>query len=225
MADLVQELGERPTLQLTTAKSLPDRIADSIVDGIACGALLPGQRLTEEWLAKNLSISRIPLREALKTLEAQGVIERSRGVRVPARDEARIGRVRNARVALETLIAVEAQAVLRQNKEGLQALDRVLLQMSDALRLSDGPAFTRSDLAFHREIVLVSGNDIVLTLWDSLARHVRIVFGSEVRAGHMDQTTLDQHREIREALANGSPDGIRRLLRKHILQFRPQAQG
>jgi len=216
---------DKAMLNLAAAKSLPNRIADSIVDGIAAGALQPGQRLTEEWLAKSLNVSRIPLREALKTLEAQGVIERSYGVRVPEYDDARIDRVCHARVALESLAAVEAQTVLRRDKTGLQTLDQALQRMDDALHLGNASAFMRADIAFHREIVVLSGNDIVLTLWDSLARHVWIVFGSEVRAGHMGRSTLDQHCEIRNVLVESNIDVVRRLLRNHILQFRRHKAG
>ena len=82
-------------LQLVKSRSLPDQIADAIVEGIASGVLRPGQRLIEIDLAKQFAVSRVPLREALKTLEAQGILDREphRGVRVVALDEERIDRI------------------------------------------------------------------------------------------------------------------------------------
>ena len=87
------------------AQSLAGQVADFIVDGIASGAYAFGQRLIETDLARQLDVSRVPIREALKMLEAQGilVVTPHRGAHVAEFDSLKSDRVREARIALERL--------------------------------------------------------------------------------------------------------------------------
>src|SRR5260370_29795616 len=121
-------------LQMVKSRSLPDQIADAIVEGIAAGVLRPGQRLIELDLASQFSVSRVPLREALKTLEAQGILERgqNRGVRVVELDETRIDRICEVRAALETIAARYAIATYRAEPQRPQRLAAAPAAMGDA---------------------------------------------------------------------------------------------
>src|SRR6202171_4944660 len=109
---------------MVKSRSLPDQIADAIVEGIAAGVLRPGQRVMETDPAPRLAVSRVPLREALKTLEAQGIVarEQHRGVRIVELDEARIVRVCEFPAALETIAARGAVATYRAEPERLRRL-------------------------------------------------------------------------------------------------------
>jgi DNA-binding GntR family transcriptional regulator len=80
--------------------SLAVRIADALTDGVAGGAIEPGERLVETEIAARMGVSRVPLREALKLLEAQGIVEvlPHRGAWVVPFDEARVDRICEARV-------------------------------------------------------------------------------------------------------------------------------
>ena len=111
-------------LQLVKSRSLPEQIADAIVEGIAAGILSPGQRLIELDLARQFAVSRVPLRESLKTLEAQGIVarEQHRGVRIVELDEARIDRICEVRAALEAIAARDAVASFRAEPERLRGL-------------------------------------------------------------------------------------------------------
>ena len=87
------------------ALSLAFQVADFIVDGIAAGSFQFGQRLIETELAAQLRVSRVPIREAVKMLEAQGilVVTPHRGARVAEFDDLKMDRIREARLALERL--------------------------------------------------------------------------------------------------------------------------
>jgi len=81
-------------MNLVRATCLSDQVANSIADGIALGRLDPGQRIVEVDLARQLNVSRVPVREAIKTLVAQGILETSphRGTRVVVYDQAWVQR-------------------------------------------------------------------------------------------------------------------------------------
>jgi Bacterial regulatory proteins, gntR family len=86
-----------------------------LTDAIAGGAIEPGERLVETEIAARMGVSRVPLREALSLLEAQGIVEAlpNRGARVVPFDDARVDRACEARVALERLALRTAVPVFR----------------------------------------------------------------------------------------------------------------
>src|SRR6476620_4969231 len=86
-------------------RHLSEAIADAITSAIAQGALHPGERLIEEAIAAQLLVSRVPLREAIRTLEAQGilVVTPNRGARVVSMDERTVANVQEARIAIERI--------------------------------------------------------------------------------------------------------------------------
>jgi DNA-binding GntR family transcriptional regulator len=210
------------SLQMVKSRSLPDQIADAIVEGIAADVLRPGQRLIELDLARQFSVSRVPLREALKTLEAQGILERSpnRGVRIVELDETRIDRICEVRAALETIAARYAIATYRAEPARLQSLESVLAEMADAVQRRAWAAVNRADLAFHREICLASRNEIVITLWQGLARHVLMIFGREILAEAGQSMIVDQHREFIASILAGDDAAVAASVERHIMRLR-----
>jgi DNA-binding GntR family transcriptional regulator len=213
-------------LILVKSRSLPDQIADAIIEGIAAGVLSPGQRLIELELARQFDVSRVPLREALKTLEAQGIVEREqhRGVRVVELDEARIDRVCEVRAALETIAARAAVETYRAEPDRLRRLDAPVSQMDDAVRRGDWGAVNRADLAFHHEICVASKNDIVLTLWQALARHVLMIFGREILTEIGRSQIVQQHRDFIESLLGADTTDLPPIVERHIMRLRKSSR-
>src|SRR5690348_4833841 len=165
-----------PPLVLPRAQSLAAQVADAIVDAIGAGTVTPGQRLVETDLARRLAVSRVPVREALKMLEAQGILVVSphRGARVVEFDEMKIDRICQTRVALERLALPDAVAAFARQPERLAVLGELIDRMRREAAHQDWVETSKADLEFHRQICLASDNEIVITLWEALARHVMI---------------------------------------------------
>jgi len=209
-------------LGLQRAPSLAEQGAEAIVAGIASGALLPGQRLVESELAGTLRMSRVPLREALKILETQGIVESTphRGTYIPALDDTRIDQVCAARIALERLAIPDAVKNYRRAPERLLQLDQIIATMERAAEQLAWMEVGQADLSFHREICRASENSVVLTLWETLARHVLIVFGQEMR-GEGDAKILGpHHRRLRDLIAAGETQVLLKEIEGHILRLR-----
>lgn len=203
-------------------RNLADQVADVIVDGIAGGALRPGQRLVETELARQLQVSRVPLRESLKMLEAQGILESEphRGTHVAEFGETKMDQICEARVALERLALRSALPAYRAEPERIERLDAIIADMERAAERLDWAAISRADLSFHREICAVSGNAVVATLWETLARHVLIVFGHEIRDERDAAILGPQHRRVREMLLNADMADLENEIEQHILRLR-----
>jgi DNA-binding GntR family transcriptional regulator len=205
-------------LSMAPASGLAERAAEAIVLGVASGALQPGQRLVEVELARLLQMSRVPLREALKILEAQGIVESAphRGTRIVTFDAARIDEICEARLALEKIAMHGAMAAYRRDPALLTRLNRILGAMERAAQHLEWIEISRADLDFHREVCRASGNAIVQKLWDALARHVLIVFGKEIRSERDAKTIVAQHKRLRDILAAGKADALDDELDQHI---------
>ena len=211
---------------LPRALSLASQIADFIVDGIASGNFKFGQRLIETELADQLRVSRVPIREAIKMLEAQGilVVTPHRGAHVAEFDDLKIDRIRDARVALERLAIPDALATFQAHPERQAALAALVVRMGDAVRRSDWVEAGKADLEFHRQICQASDNEIVITLWEALARHITIVFGRELRAEGGNPRLVEQHACILRLIKKGALGQLDIELRKHVMRLR-RAQG
>ena len=208
-------------LSMPPSAGMAERAAEAIVLGVASGALQPGQRLVEVELARLLQMSRVPLREALKILEAQGIVESAphRGTHIAGFDEARIDEICEARLALEKIAMRGAMAAYRRDPTLVARLDKILGAMERAAMHMEWIEISKADLDFHREICRASGNAIVQKLWDALARHVLIVFGKEIRSERDAKAIVPQHKRLRDILAAGKAEALDDELDQHILRL------
>ena len=155
-----------PALSMARAQSLAEQAANAIVAGISAGALLPGQRIIETELASLLNMSRVPLREALKILEVQGILESvpHRGTRVATFDDLRVNQICQARIALERLSLADAAPICKRDPVVLARLEQIIVDMERSAERMEWIEISKADLSFHREICRLSGNAIVATL-------------------------------------------------------------
>ena len=203
-----------------SVESRSTTVADRIVEAVAAGHLLPAQRLVEQEMAGRLAVSRVPLREAMKALCAQGILvtEPHRGTRVAPMGQAWAAAVRRTRLALERLAFRDAAPVLRAERGRTRGLHVLIDEMERSVGRKDWLAVIKADLAFHRGVVVAGGDGIVGTLWETLARHVMIVFGIESRLHWYEAPVAEEHLELLTALMEGSPDDLDREVEIHIMR-------
>lgn len=211
-----------PTLSMARAQSLAEQAANAIVTGISAGAIMPGQRIIETELAGLLNMSRVPLREALKILEVQGIVESipHRGTRVAAFDDVRVKQICEARIALERLALADAAPICKADPGVLTRLDQIIVTMERSAERLEWIDVSTADLEFHREICRLSRNNILATLWESLARHVLIIFGREIRDERDAKVMGPQHRRLRDLLAAGAAPTLHCEIETHIMRLR-----
>jgi DNA-binding FadR family transcriptional regulator len=102
----------------------------------------------------------------------------------------------------------------------LLRLDKIIADMERAADRLEWIEVSKADLSFHREICHVSGNSIVETLWETLARHVFIIFGNEIRDERDARIMGPQHRRLRDLLAAGDAVGLHAEIELHIMRLR-----
>lgn len=208
-------VGENPW-RMPPKRSLPEIVAERIVEAIRSGHLKAGERIVELTLAKELGVSRGPLREALQALQANHLVEtRARGTYVRAVSDDDLVRMVVLRANLEGFAArFVAAGMSPQIVETLTDLLRQGRGAADEGRTSDWRDF---DWRFHETVVALADNAFLLSSWRAISNlvwlflHTHSVFEQEVGA------TLANHDKLFAALNSGDPDRAEHTFRSIIL--------
>ena len=199
--------------------NLSETVADQIVEAIGSKRILSGQRLFETDLAQQLSVSRVPVREAFLVLQSQGVMRTTprRGSHIIDLDETWARETYEARTALETICFQRAAKVIRTNDEAMAIVDANIAAIRSACKIGDRAAINRADLAFHTAIYQMSDSPLLQTLWNAMARHVMIMFGLVIYRHNDFKQIIDEHVELGETLINGSTAEIAATVARHVI--------
>ena len=198
-------------LQLTAAPDLVEQVYSRLLDAISEGALLPGERLTQEDLAQRLAVSRQPVLQALRLLKKDGFVEDApgRGVRVTQLDVGWIAKVYQVRGSLDAL------AVRLAAERGARLDEGVMRQGRLAESGHDVQVMIQADLDFHRAIYQASGNPLIAQSIDLHWHHLKRVMGAVLQSSHQRQTVWDEHEAIANAIEAGDADVAVSLVQEH----------
>jgi DNA-binding GntR family transcriptional regulator len=208
--------GHMPRLKPIT---LVDRVFDAIVQAAAEGRFLPGDRVVEADIARELDVSRVPVREALRLLESQGILVNTpyKGMHMMEVDAAHLRDILVVRVALEKIAALTAAEILRREPAAAASLEVALADMRKAVRERNGFALARADADFHRELCRMSGNDVLLRIWEGLAQRLTIIIGLSTLERNLDGI-YQEHVRLFEVLRGGTLREIEREIDEHIIR-------
>jgi DNA-binding GntR family transcriptional regulator len=204
-----------PSTQPTQLR-LSDQVANELRRRIYAGDYRPGHRLVEVDLSREFGVSRAPLREALVTLDREGLLraEPYRGAIVARLDEKDLLEIQQLRIALEGL-AVRRVAEIN-DPQVMLALYARLDRMVDAAGDEDGLALTEAHMAFHREIASASGLPRLVSILDRLARQSHAFRSYSTLSGEGVDKVIDDHRRLAEAIETGDPDVAHAAVVLHI---------
>jgi DNA-binding GntR family transcriptional regulator len=203
---------------LRRALPLRDRIHERLRRAIISGDLAPGSPVIEADLAEQLGASRTPIREALRRLEAEGLLE-PRGLRgsvVRGMRPEEVACVFEIREALESLAARRAARTIGEGEL------RKLAALVEAMRgsLEDAHEMERHDTAFHDVILANADGDrlkrMLTDLRAELIAHRLLSLADGVRR----HETVDEHRAILAALSAHDEDEAARATAAHIANAR-----
>lgn len=175
-----------------------------------------GERLSEPSLCREFGVSRTPLREALKTLEAEGLIRLIPhvGALVTDPDEAEVGERMEVLIALEQLAATRVAEAA--NPDVLRDIQRIQHDMHDAAVAGDTTRYYALNDRFHLAIVHGSGNRSLMDLHEKVMWHVhrerhRVNFGESV-----SPDSANNHQELLAAIVQRHPEAAGIAMRKHL---------
>jgi DNA-binding GntR family transcriptional regulator len=197
------------------AGTLPAQIHELLEDAIIHGVLEPGQRLQTDKLAARYGVSRIPVREALRSLHEAGWVDiRPRyGVYVRERSEEELQQLFEARSVIEGSIA--GWAADRHRTADLRTLRRVVGDSEKAAKRGDEQALDRLGREFYAAMRAAAGNDVVAAVAANLEKRARFYFS--MVAGDLGADWVSVHRELLSLVHARDSSGAEALSRRHIL--------
>lgn len=198
-------------------RTIVHRVIEALVSAAANGVILPGDRIIEGDIASRLGVSRVPVREALRVLESQGVVlnEPYKGIRLMPVTPERIDHLIEVRVALESKAA---SRIIKQGLNRGRALDPLRHAIADMQAMcarNDVFGFASADTQFHRELCLLSGNDVLYSMWEMLARQMTIIFGLSTMGKPMS-AVVEEHKLLMQAFESGDERAIQEAITEHI---------
>ncbi|GAA1573216.1 GntR family transcriptional regulator [Kribbella hippodromi] len=193
-------------------ESEAERVARRLRDEILDGARRPGEKLVERELAAALEVSRVPVREALKVLVAEGLVTlrpRSWAV-VRTFTDSDIADLTEVRTALEPLAF--RLAAERRTREGLDRLRRTLDDQLVAARAGDAVVARRKAADFHEIVMELASNELLIEIERPLRSRMRWLLTQ-----HDDlMAVAGQHHELFTAIANREAEHAEWLAGEHL---------
>lgn len=205
---------DQERLQLLERKALPDRVSNLLRDSIVNGRIPPGTRLIERQLAKDLQISRVPIREALIQLEIEGLVtSRHNGRYVIEISERDIHQLFEVRLALERL-AVKL-ATQNTTPERAKELRSKMQAMRNAGARNDIATYVRNDFEIHQLIWDQAENHYLNDALKTLTGPIYMFITNN--SGFFGwEETLDLHEDLIESINSGDPQAAEESIELHM---------
>lgn len=220
------------SLQELASPSLADQAYDSIRAAITNGELPPGEKITERGLAAVLSVSATPVREAIRRLEQEGLVER-RGSRstvvFDARDtpsyELALIEASLKSTAVRLAAMNRSDAAVERMQRHLDEADRLRNEMREAIEAGgEYPAETAELLlltlrSFHAEAENACGNAVLLRMLSTVNafsfQHRVASLKARVTSGRVINERYEEHHQLLDAIRRGDADEAERVMSSH----------
>ncbi|MFE6942492.1 GntR family transcriptional regulator [Streptomyces chartreusis] len=192
--------------------AIRERVLATLRQDIIAGRLLPGDRLVERELADRFGVSRVPVREAIRALVAEGFVhfETPRRTVVRRLSPADVKELFELREALEVYAA--GLAASRATPEDLADLRELLRAAASATEAGDAEKITDVNTRFHDRILAMAGNSLLTSVMEPVDGRLRWL----TRQNEEWPQLLTEHQDLYEAIASGDPDRARSHTLTHV---------
>ena len=195
--------------------SLADQVFEHLETDILSGKYQKGESLTESKLSAELGVSRTPIREALRRLEQEHLIEEApKGVVVVGISEKDLEDIFTVRLKLEGPVA--AMAALNYTDEQLAVIREALEFQEFYLNKNDPDRIKSMDSRFHETIYKMSGSTVLYDVLEPLHKKILKYRKASVSNTSRAEASVAEHRAIYEALAARDSQKVERLVTEHL---------
>ncbi len=206
--------------------SLTQTVSDQIRGRILDGRLRPGERLVEDRLSAELGVSRVPVREALRSLSMEGLVrlERNRGATVTEITNELVAELVEVRTLLEALNA--RLAARRHDPEIVDLLQATLKRGNKAAQSGSPDELARLNGEFHERLAEASRNSVLTDIMRGLRERTSLAFSANGRSRARED--WKEHAGILAAVIDGDEELAALLASRHVQNaaaaFRAQAE-
>ncbi|MBE0452977.1 MAG: GntR family transcriptional regulator [Roseovarius sp.] len=209
----MNELRSEPIGRTALAVEITNRLRQMILEGL----LQPGEKINEKALTEQFGVSRTPLREALKVLAAEGLLDLipHRGAVITRQSEAELAEVFRVLAALEGLAG--ELATENADDEALDEIEALTRDLRTSFDKSDRPTYFRINQAIHKAILAATGSDTLLRSHELLAFRVqRARYQANLTSARW-RAAVEEHEAIAAALRARDANRAGSLMKMHLL--------
>ena len=203
-------------IRLDSYQPLREVVCETLRDAVRRGVLKPGERLMEIQLAEELGVSRTPVREAIRKLEMEGyvIMMPRRGTYIADLSIRDVNEVFEIRTSLESLAS--GLAAERITEEELEKLQRLLVEIGAHIKNGDMESIVRTDTEFHDLLYQASRNTRLVGIISNLREQLTRFRTTSMSFPGRLKATLEEHRKIVEAIAQGDEKAARKAAEHHM---------
>jgi DNA-binding GntR family transcriptional regulator len=205
-----------PVFSSQKRSTLMDQAFQQIKEAIRSGKLKPGDRLVETQLAEEMQISRFPIREAMRYLEKEGLVQTKpfKGTYVAQLTEKDMEELYSLRSAIEEL----AVRILIKNidEKKIKKLESIVAAMVQASEDDNIDKMISEDLRFHQTICEMSGHRKLLDVWLNLENQLQVFLTIEKNLFENSCQFVTTHHPILEAIKSRKIGPAQKAIRDHL---------
>jgi DNA-binding GntR family transcriptional regulator len=196
--------------------TIVDQVYRAILDAICDGTLAPGERLTQEGVARKLDVSRQPVNQALMLLKKQRFVTEAgrRGLMVAPLDRDFVRWIYELRLGIEPIAA----ALAARNASGSELERGTALLAAGRAALHDGQigALIGADMAFHSWIYAASGNRLFVDTMEGLWHHLRRAMREVLMKRDYRKAVWQEHEQLLRAISARDEAAAAALVSAHL---------
>ncbi len=203
-------------LNLDEYMPLRDIVFKTLREAIITGELKPGERLMEIKLAKELGVSRTPVREAIRKLELEGLVIMTarKGAEVAPINEKDLMEVLEIRKTLEGLACELAAS--NATKSNIKQFKEINELIKVAVKNEDIEEITNQDVAFHEAIYSITNNRRLVQILHQLKEHIFRYRLEYIKDMKNKEAIVDEHMRIVNAIEKNDAKNAKKEIEKHI---------
>ena len=207
-------------LSLKDHLSLSDRILDIIEKAILSGSIKPGERLIETELANKLEISKSPVREALKRLEGEGIVQLVPRKGYFVRDINR----KSIEDFFDVMFILEPASALlslkKKNETVCKEIDEILRNMDRSLRKKDHESYRVLNDQFHGLFYGLTDNEWIIKILGILRKQAYLLRSLSLYTRDRLTSSFEEHTAIADAYQKGDKKELEGAVKNHLRLFR-----
>jgi DNA-binding GntR family transcriptional regulator len=214
---VIKMAGKLSKINLNDYMPLREVIFNSLREAIILGELKPGQRLMEVQLAEKMGVSRTPVREAIRKLELEGLVDMipRKGAHVAELSIKDIMDVLEVRASLDGLAASLASE--RITDDEMKELKHINDQFGAYIEKENLGGSIKKDVEFHDIIYRASRNDKLISILNNLREQVQRFRVIYIKDYSSPSNLIKEHSDILETLSNRDSEAARNSAKAHIL--------
>lgn len=216
MIDLTKAPTANTASGVVRRSSLYEVVAERLRTMVLEGELAPGSRISEKHLCEAFGVSRTPLREALKVLANEGLIELlpNLGAKVTEVDPQEVADLFEVMAALEGLSG--SLLTTRASDEEIAEIQTIHDEMMECYQRHERSAYFKLNQQIHRRLTEISGNRVLLELESTLmVRITRARYAANLQLGRWEQSA-QEHEHLLEALKKRDSSALSAIMSLHM---------